>query len=250
MIPLMQADPDASSVVDRVLQVLSRVARARKPIAARQIAAEVDLPLSTVYRLLTSLKKWGLLQEHAETRLYEPGPTGVQLAWGFDQNSVLISQSRDEIADLVHRTGESVGLLVAVADQVVCLAMQESEQPLRCSFTRGRAHPLVKGASAKALLAFLPAEHVSAVLQKHYKASPTALVVAMAELEAIRESRHAVTEGEVDVGVWGVSAPIVTDNGRLQGTLSLMAPALRIPGREKELIDLTRAAADRIGFRL
>jgi len=87
-------------------------------------------------------------------------------------------------------------------------------------------------------------------LQKHYKASPTALVVAMAELEAIRESRHAVTEGEVDVGVWGVSAPIVTDNGRLQGTLSLMAPALRIPGREKELIDLTRAAADRIGFRL
>jgi len=71
----------------------------------------------------------------------------------FDQNAQLVTQSRDEIRALVERTGESVGLLVPINDAVVCLAMVESDQPLRCSFARGRAHPLTRGASAKALRA-------------------------------------------------------------------------------------------------
>jgi DNA-binding IclR family transcriptional regulator len=148
--------PQTSTIVDRVLHVLAGVARAGKPVSAKQIAAMVQQPVSTVYRHLASLKKWGLLQEHMNSGTFEPGPTGVQLAWGFDQNSNLISQSREEIISLVQRSGESVGLLVPINGQMVCIAMEESDQPLRCSFTKGRAHPLLKGASAKSLLAFMP----------------------------------------------------------------------------------------------
>jgi DNA-binding IclR family transcriptional regulator len=245
----MKSSTPPSSVVDRVLYVLTCVARAGRPIAAKQIAAQVDAPLSTVYRHLAALKEWGLLQEHAQTGLFEPGPTGVQLAWGFDQNSLLINHSRDAITDLVHRTGESVGLLVPVNDQVVCLSMVETEQPLRCSFTRGRAHPLTRGASAKALLAFLPEERAEILIANQIGSGPEADHLRR-ELADIRERRYATSEGEVDAGIYGVSAPLISDAGRLEGTITLMAPLGRLAGREMEIVKLIRATADRISIRL
>jgi DNA-binding IclR family transcriptional regulator len=246
----MKQTAESSSVVDRVLHALTAVARAGRPVPAKQIAAEIGAPLSTVYRLLTSLKKWGLLQEHSNSGLFEPGPTGVQLAWGFDQNAQLITQSRDEISALVQRTGESVGLLVPINDHVVCLAMVESDQPLRCSFARGRAHPLTKGASAKALLAYLPQPRAEALIAGCTGNDPQAAGKLRAQLEDIRQKRYATSESEVDLGVWGVSAPLIADSGRLEGTITLMAPLVRIAGRESELAQLTRAAADRISYRL
>jgi DNA-binding IclR family transcriptional regulator len=246
----MNQPSESSSVIDRVLHALISVARAGRPIGAKQIATEIGAPLSTVYRLLSSLKHWGLLQEHANSGLFEPGPSSVQLAWGFDQNAQLVTQSRDEIRALVQRTGESVGLLVPINDNVVCLSMVESDQPLRCSFARGRAHPLTRGASAKALLAFLPEARANALIADNTAGDPKAAMTLRAQLEEIRHRRLATSESEVDIGVWGVSAPLVSDAGRLEGTITLMAPVARIAGREAELAQLTRAAADRISYKL
>ncbi len=244
-IPIMEL-AETPSTVDRVLHVLACVAKAGRPIGAKQIAAQVAMPLSTVYRHLSALKKWGLLQEHMDTGLFEPGATGVQLAWGFDQNSNLVSQSREEINALVDRTGESVGLLVYINGQMVCISMQESNQPLRCSFTKGRAHSLMRGASAKSLLAFLPRPLQIRLIEEQFADAPDSAAAMKAQVMEIRRQRYAVSESEVDMGVWGVSAPLLSHNERLEGTITLMAPALRVGGREAELIRLTREAADRI----
>lgn len=238
--------PQTSTTVDRVLHVLAGVARAGKPVSAKQIAAMVQQPVSTVYRHLASLKKWGLLQEHMNSGTFEPGPTGVQLAWGFDQNSNLISQSRDEISALVERSGESVGLLVHINGEMVCIAMEESTQPLRCSFTKGRSHKLHKGASAKSLLAFMPRKQQQKLLAEQLGDKPEEVAALEAQLDTIRRRGYSTSDSEVDLGVWGVSVPIMTSNSRLEGTITLMAPALRVGAREQELIRMTVEAAQRI----
>ncbi|MGF0240851.1 IclR family transcriptional regulator [Rhodococcus sp. IEGM1300] len=242
-------DFGTKNIVDRVLQVLACVAKAGQPISAKWIAAQVGMPLSTVYRHLASLKKWGLLQEHMTTGLYEPGATGVQLAWGFDQNSNLVSQSRDEISALVERTGESVGLLVYSNGQMVCIAMEESPRSLRCSFTKGRAHSLMYGASAKSLLAFLPQALQTRLIEEHMSQTQECLPTLHEELAQIRKNRYATSDSEVDLGVWGVSVPLISDNERLEGTITLMAPSMRVGSREAELISLTKKAAMRISNR-
>jgi DNA-binding IclR family transcriptional regulator len=238
-------DSGLKSIVDRVLQVLACVARAGQPIGAKRIAAQVGMPLSTVYRHLAALKKWGLLQEHMTTGLYEPGATGVQLAWGFDQTSNLINQSRDELTALVERTGESVGLLVHSNGQMVCIAMEESSSSLRCSFTKGRAHSMMQGASAKSLLAFLP-ERTRQHLIATELGTPAERAALDEEIAVIRKNGYATSDSEVDLGVWGVSVPLISHDEKLEGTLTLMAPSLRVGPREAELISLTRKAASRI----
>jgi DNA-binding IclR family transcriptional regulator len=242
-------EPRSKPIVDRVLQVLTCVAKTGQPIAAKRIAAQVGMPLSTVYRHLGSLKKWGLLQQHMTTGLYEPGATGVQLAWGFDQTSHLISQSRDEISALAERTGESVGLLVYSSGQMVCIAMEESTSSLRCSFTKGRAHSMLQGASAKSLLTFLPEAVRQAVIKAHSEQAPLDVPALDKEIDRIRKNGFAISDSEVDLGVWGVSVPLLSADGTLEGTLTLMAPSLRVGPREAELISLTRKAANRISNR-
>jgi DNA-binding IclR family transcriptional regulator len=74
----------------------------------------------------------------------------------------------------------------------------------------------------------------------------------LAELAAIRETGYAVSEGAVDPGVWGVSAPLFSRRGNTEalGSITLMVPATRRQGRETELIEMTVAAAMRISARL
>ncbi|MFC6335638.1 helix-turn-helix domain-containing protein [Pseudomonas sp. CCM 7891] len=239
-------DLESKSIVDRVLHVLVCIAKAGQPIGAKRIAARVDMPLSTVYRHLAALKKWGLIQEHLTTGLYEPGAMAVQLAWGFDQNSNLISQSRDEISALVDRSGESVGLLMYANEQVVCIAMEESSRSLRCSFTKGRAHSLMQGASAKSLLAFLPRPLQKRLMDEQLGHDPAAVADLEQQLMDIRNRGFAISDSEVDEGVWGVSVPLISHDERLEGTITLMAPSLRVGTRKEELINLTRKAASRI----
>ena len=234
---------------ERLLQVLACIARQGHPVSARELAEQTALPLSTIYRHLSALKKWAWVQEHAHSGLYEPGPLAVQLAHGFDQHSWLMQAARYEMEQLVRRSGESVGLLCYLNGQVVCLDMQDSEQALRCSFAKGRAHATVRGASAKALLAFLPVTTQHHLLDQNFLENASDQL-SRAELEqqlhVIRSQRYATSENEIDLGIWGVSAPIFAGKEQLLATLSLMAPAQRVSQRHDEYIHLTVAAADRI----
>lgn len=228
--------------------LLSVIARHGRPITVKQLRDATNLPQSTLYRHLLPLKKWGLVQE--QDNFYAPGPLSVQLAWGFDHTSYLVSNARSEMQRLVTLCGESVGLMVAMNNQVMCLDMVESQQSLRCSFSKGRSQPLLRGASAKVLLAHLSELLVDAVITEQLSGQPKAQQYLRQELAKIRAQGYAVSEGEVDMGVWGISAPIFSKSDHMVGAITLMSPAVRADGRQQELIDLTVKAAAVISERL
>jgi DNA-binding IclR family transcriptional regulator len=238
----------AAPTSERPLMLLSVIARHGKPVTVKQLKEATGLPQSTLYRHLLPLKKWGLVQE--QDNLYAPGPLSVQLAWGFDHTSYLVGNARAEMEKLVAQCGESVGLMVAVNSQVMCLDMVESQQSLRCSFSKGRSQPLLRGASAKALLAHLPALTADEVIARQLSGQPKEEQRLRQELSRIRAQGYAMSEGEVDMGVWGVSAPVFNKSEHLVGAISLMSPAIRAEGRHQELITLTVKAAFAICERL
>lgn len=240
-------DQAISGGADRVLYVLATLARSDQPLSIAALAEQTGLATSTLYRQIALLKRWGFVLE--QDGLYGPGPTSVQLARGFDQASFLIQESMDDMARLAHASGETVGLLVAVNDQAVCLDMVESNHPLRCSFVKGRGLPLERGASAKALMAFMPAARV-ADRMRELAAQGVDTEALTRDLAAIRGTGHAVTDGELDVGVWGVSVPLFRRPAQAIAALTLMAPSTRAADRTDSLIQLTVAAAQRISARL
>ncbi len=229
------------SAVDRALVVLATLAKHGGALTAIELMAKTHLSQSTLYRQLATLKRWGFVLE-VEGR-YAPGPLSLQLALGFDLASHLAQQARPDMLALAQQSQESVGLIVAVNSQAVCIDMVESRQALRCSFEKGRSVPLQKGASAKCLLAHLPPSALNATLAATL-APPSS--VDLAELAAIRKCGYAVSTGEVDEGVWGISAPLFGADKRAVGALTLMAPSVRVLSKQSPLIQMTVVAAARI----
>lgn len=235
--------PETPATADRVLHVLAVLARQGRVLTASELMGQTGLARSTLYRLLVRLKRWGFVVE--SDGCYAPGPLSLQLALGFDLSSHLVRQARQEMIALARQSHESVGLVVAVNDTAVCLDMVESEQSLRCSFEKGRSVPLRAGASAKCLLAYLPEAARDALLAAQHGTAARRRS-ARDELAAVRKAGYAMTAGEVDPGVWGVSAPLFGAARQAVGALTLMAPVTRARGQESALADMTIVAAARI----
>lgn len=246
-----------SSVIgaERLLLVLAALASHGKAMSVKDMLGVTGLAQSTLYRQIALLKRWGFVTEDAGC--YAPGPVSLQLALGFDINSMLVEASRDGMAELSRATQESVGLIIAVNDQVICLEMVESTHSLRCSFEKGRAVPLRAGASAKSLLAFMAQKTRNETLERQFAGDDAARAALETELERIRARGYAVSDSEVDPGVWGVSAPVFRRMSRGAGagagasaSITLMAPSSRAAGREQQLADWTVRTANSISTRL
>jgi DNA-binding IclR family transcriptional regulator len=233
----VNAEPNVTGA-ERVLLVLAALASHGKALSVRDLQSITGLAQSTLYRQIALLKRWGFVAENAGH--YAPGPISLQLALGFDVNSLLVEASRSEMQVLARVSQESIGLVVAVKNQVMCLEMVESQHSLRCSFEKGRAVPLKAGASAKSLLAFMNDKTRTEVLDSTFGHDATGRAVLEAELACIRAQGYAVSDSEVDPGVWGVSAPIFHRAGRAaacSASITLMAPSTRAAGHESQFID-------------
>ncbi|WP_206955489.1 IclR family transcriptional regulator [Trinickia acidisoli] len=236
---------------ERILLVLASLAHHGKAMSVRELVGKTGLAQSTLYRQIALLKRWGFVSEDGGR--YAPGPVSLQLALSFDLGSHLVEASRGAMQRLAQASGESVGLLVAVKEQVICLEMIESLHSLRCSFEKGRAVSLKAGASAKSLLAFMNERRCAQILETMFTDDEAARMALAEQLATIRTEGYVVSDSEVDPGVWGVSAPIFARTARGSpsvASITLMVPVTRVPGREAALIDATRSTAREISRRL
>ena len=193
------------------------------------------------------LKRWGFVAEHDGE--YGPGPLSVQLAWGFDQSSFLIHEAQPDMAALAVASGETIGLLVAVRTRpsawtwwkasIRCAA--RSPRVAACRWP-GRVGQVAAGLHAGGAPA--GSAGLSGRRGGHGSGAP------VRELETIRGQGYAVTDSEVDAGVWGVSVPIFQRAHQAVASITLMAPSTRAAQRPQALIDMTVGAARRISQKL
>ncbi|MGB5855408.1 MAG: IclR family transcriptional regulator [Oceanisphaera sp.] len=209
---------------DKVFTLLSSLVTAPCAVTARELAELTGLPLSSTYRYLAVLCRWSLVQERQSGR-YAPGPMAVQLAAGFEHQNSVLTWARPLLAELAERSGESAALMMISGNRALCVEMIDSSQALRCCYQKGYSQPLRYGASARALLAFMDETLRKQILAELPPAERTLMIQS---LEQVREQGYAVSQGEIDQGVWGVSAPVLGSRDNLLGAISLMAPVERV----------------------
>jgi DNA-binding IclR family transcriptional regulator len=125
----------------------------------------------------------------------------------------------------------------------VCVHRVQSAQRLRISFEPGQPLPLERGASARLLLSGLPAELRREYLTPLAERDPEA--AARFEAKAVQDARrgYAVSEEELEKGVWAVSAPVLQGK-RMIAVITVPSPLVRAPAPlQDRLIGQVRAAA-------
>ena len=211
-------------------------------MSVADIARRADLTRPTTHRLLTALRREGLLDQDERSGRWMPGPElylmGTVAASRYD----ITATARDIVRSLAVRTEESAFLSVRRGDETVCLLREEGSFPIR-SFvlSEGVRFPLGVASAGLAILAFLPPHDVDAYFTRHPELAREwggshAEPRLRTRLRDTHERGYAVNPGLIVEGSWGIGAAVFTREGHPQWALSLTGVEFRFgPDRLAEL---------------
>jgi DNA-binding IclR family transcriptional regulator len=229
------------------LDILALLTEDRPTVSIRDIAEATGLAKTTVIRLVSTLEQSGLIW--ATTNGYMAGPGLWRWAHLARHSWELPPETQRMMRDLAARQRETVNVYVARDIYRVCIAQQESPQPLRHVVHVGDELPLASGATAKVLLR----DAGPALLARIARSSPYGEGHVKRLQEWIDEATvqgYAVSHGEREDGLSAVAVPIVGRAGSVVAALSLSGPTMRFPdNRIAEFVADLQQIAHRISER-
>lgn len=224
--------PGTVQSVDRAFAVLRQVASA--PGGISDVARAVDLPVSTVARLLGTLEALGAVARIGDTGTYGIGCSIRDLADAIDTSESLVARARPVLGELVAQTNETSGISVLDGNEVVYLDHVETANEVTLRDWNGARIPLHVVSSGLVLLAAQPKDGVAAYLAQALPRLTDRTVTQPAKitrrLARVRRDGYVWTIGEFDEGINSVAAPVVDANGTTIAAIHCHGPSYRFPG--------------------
>jgi DNA-binding IclR family transcriptional regulator len=243
---------DRNSTADRALNILGMFSDERLTVSAVDVAAELGCATSTAYRYVQTLVSTSFLEE-APGGGFRLGLRVMELARLARRGYGLIDVALPVMQRLAADVGETTLLTRRIDDVVLCVERcGGADQLMRLSYERGTRVPINAGASALALLAWLPEDEIRELLGRSQLRSFTKNTLTdvddlVKRLQTIRGDGYSVTLAEVDEDAVGVAAPVFDETGNVLAALSIVASRRRVNReRLKGVVHAVRAAADEL----
>jgi DNA-binding IclR family transcriptional regulator len=243
--------------VDRAITVMEFLSR-RGWSGVTEVANELDIHKSTAYRLLTTLRDRGLVEQDSATEKYRLGFGLVALASSVTADLDVARCSRPLCDMLAERTGETVTVAVLEGDDGIILHQSNSGSSALSVSWEGRHTPLHATAAGKIFLNYMPEDQRRRLLKRpleRYTESTLAKPADLQEeLRASTDRGYWSTVEELEDGLNAIAAPIRCAEGAVVAAVSVSGPAFRLPEESfDEVGGLTAEAAAEIsrclGFR-
>jgi len=242
--------------VKTALRVLELVGEAGQA-GVSDLARAIGEPKTTVQRNLVTLHEAGWIRpvEDGKRRRWTLSPRVLLLARRLQPVERLRSQALAIMERLRDRTQETIHLTLRDGALVVLIERLDSPRTLRTVRQLGDAAQLHMNSTGKSILAHLPEAEQAAYLRRRLGA-PTPRTLASPEalardLALIRQRGFAFNDGELDLEVRAVGAPIRLETGEPIAAISISCPAARLPDALVEDYGaLVRDAAAEISRRL
>ncbi|OLF18610.1 IclR family transcriptional regulator [Actinophytocola xanthii] len=228
--------------VQRAIDILGLLTETQPAISVSEIVRATGLAKTTVIRLVQTLEQNGLLW--ATAKGYMAGPSLWRWAHLARGSWELPPETKDLMRGLAQRQRETVNLYVARDIYRVCVAQQESPQPLRHVVHVGDELPLWAGASSKVLLANSDEAHLARVARSS-PYGPDYLDSLRAQIDEAAVRGFAVSHGEREAGLSAVAVPVRGRTDAVIAALSLSGPTVRFSDERVE--DFVAALTDVAG---
>lgn len=234
----------------RGLRVLEALTTQDRPIGVGELSRMLDLPKSTVQRLLRTLDQegWAQTSNDAVTR-WQLSPRLLALARRDTLSKSLREVAMPHLRALGARTGETIHFTVLDRDvQLVLIERVDSVHPVRTFNAIGATTALHTSCSGKAVLAMLPPDRVEEILARPLaKVMPNTSVDPQHLMHQILEARergYAVNISENRANVCAVGAAVADNSGQPVAAVAISMPDIRFePARVPEWGALVRDTA-------
>jgi len=242
--------------VDRAISILQVLAR-HGAAGVTEIAGELAVHKSTVFRLLATLEARGLAEQNGERGRYRLGYGVVQLAAGATKKHDLSVLSRPVCRELAETVGETVNVAIHDGHEVISIDQVIGSAMVTTLNWVGQREPMHATSAGKLFLACMPPGQAGAILAnglqkytRHTIADPAALEE---QLALVRQRGYACTVEEHETGLASVAAPIRSLDGQVVAAVTVSGPTFRlnedtIPDVAKHVLAAAAEISQRNGY--
>lgn len=226
--------------VEKTLDILDLFDFKTRELTVQEIGIRLEQPQSSVYRHLKVLKDRGFITE-TNKGAYRLGYRFLEMAKIVKSDINLSSVAFPIMQELCKKLNETVILTIVSDFNAVCLEVITPDQPIKVSSTQGKILPLHAGASSRILLAHLDDKIIHELdkknmLEKYSDYTVTDVEGLLALKKEVLEKGYAVSDSEVDIGVYAFGVAIKDIDKKLVAGLSIAGPKNRLIAMDKGYI--------------
>jgi IclR family acetate operon transcriptional repressor len=203
-----------------------------------ELASELGLTKATVHRLLNTMERFDLIERNAESERYRLGLKLHQLGSRAVESRTLRTEAHRLLVEMSRRSRETVSLATPAPGGVICLDRLDSPHTIITVCTPiGSMFPAHCTAAGKAILAYMADDEIETLVKRNGLRQYTPFTITqMANLKEnlrlIRQRGYAVDHQELERGLSGVAAPVLSAHERVIAAVGIAGPTLRFRGKE------------------
>lgn len=245
--------PGHVGATERTFRILEQVA-ADEGAGVSDLASTLDLSKSTVHNHLQTLRRLGYIVQDDDK--YWPGLQFLGLADRARQRHGLYHVAKPEVDTLVESVGERAQVMVEENAMGIYIYQSLADEAVRTDSHIGTVVDLHATAIGKAYLAHLEQHELDAILDQVElrEQTPNTLTdwdALRVELDEIAKQGYSFNDEEKTLGMRAVGAPILSDDDRVLGAISVSGPTTRMNGTwyREEVPEMVSQSARVIGIK-
>ncbi|QRM32284.1 IclR family transcriptional regulator [Microvirga sp. VF16] len=201
------------SPLERYIAIMEAVAPFAEGLTAAELEMVLDLPKTTVNRLLNVLINSGMIAtQNGRNRTFKLGERILKLLHTSPDTGWLVTLAQRPLQLLADRTGQSAFISKFDGKEVRSVTCAAPDTPVRTYVMPGVAMPIHATATGKAIMAFQTPEILKPIFSQqldqfteHTKTDPQTLTE---ELEAVRKRGYALDLAEHVSGLGTIAFPV------------------------------------------
>lgn len=243
------SDKYAVPGLERGLRILSEFTRETPTLGAPELARRLQVPRTTIFRLLVTLENLGYLERAPGSHEFQLGTAVLKLGFEYLASLSITELGRPVLERLRDDVGYGANLVIRDGRDIIYVQKAQSNSVFTSSVhigTRLPAHATILGRallchlSYAQLEALYPEEH----LQSYTPRTPATVADLYALLKEDRERGYVIDDGFFEPNISTVAAPVLDAQGMVRAAVGITVPGASIPGEKRDTLVLrVRAAA-------
>ncbi len=228
------------------LAALSLFSRDRVRLTAPDIAQELGLPRTSVFRMLHTLEAMGFVRREEDERHFRLGSALLGSGFAYLASLDFIEVAQSVLQNLRDKLDMSVHMAIRDGRDIVYVSRYAAQTTVRSSVTIGTRFPAHATIMGRMLLLDLSDFGLRELFpfepfEKYSDQTPLTLAALTALLSGDRERGYAATQSFFERGVSSVAAPVRNSSGAIAAAINVTSvdayvdPAL-MEGRVKDAV--------------
>jgi DNA-binding IclR family transcriptional regulator len=241
-----QPDEDAQEkyvvpALERGLRLLSEFNRHDRTLSAPELAKRLNVPRSTVFRLLATLERMGFVERADGGHGYRLGMAVLRLGFEYLASLELTEIGRPLLDRLRDEIGHSCNLVVRDGRSIVYVAKSVMQTAFVSSVTVGTRLPAHATVLGRVLLEDLSLGELRELypednLEMFSENTPKTVIDLFHMVQKDKERDFVLQEGFFESSISTIAAPVRNHTGRIVAALGATIPAPHIESNELDRI--------------